>query len=190
MTAKTATQDPIRTILLPGIGGSDERHWQTLWERGRSDIRRIAPASWDAPDFADWSDALDRAAGDRPSLLVAHSLGCLLAVRWAHRNPQRVAGLFLVAAPDPAAEVFPAQAESFAAGLDVRLERPGLLVTSDDDPYCSPRQSAVFAETWRIPRVSVGPHGHLNSASVLGDWGEGRNLLTAFTAGLGVGTPP
>ena len=83
--------------------------------------------------------------------------------------------------------MFPAQAESFASGLDVRLERPGLLVTSDDDPYCSPQQSAVFADTWRTPRVSVGAHGHLNSASGLGEWSEGRNLLTAFTAGMGAG---
>jgi len=177
----------MRTIFLPGIGGSDERHWQTLWERGSSDTHRIAPASWDEPDFDDWSDALDRAAAAEPSLLVAHSLGCLLAVRWAHRNPDRVAGVFLVVAPDPASPVFPAQAESFAIGLDIRLERPGLLVTSDDDPYCSPQQSAVFADTWRIPQVSVGAHGHLNSASGLGEWREGRNLLTAFTAGMGTG---
>jgi predicted alpha/beta hydrolase family esterase len=169
---------------VPGIGGSDGRHWQTIWERESSDMHRFAPPSWDEPDFDEWSDALDRAVGMDPVVVVAHSLGCLLAVRWAHANPDRVAGLFLVAAPDPDGSSFPRQGASFAHGLQVRPPVPAVLIASEDDPYCTPERSAVLATSWGIPRISVGPHGHLNSASGLGSWIEGRNLLTAFLAGF------
>jgi len=177
----------MRTVTLPGIGGSDEQHWQTLWERESPELHRFAPSSWDEPDFNDWSDAVDRAVADEPAVLVAHSLSCLLAVRWSQANPGRVAGLFLVAAPDPSGRRFPSQAASFTSGLNVQPSIPAVLITSDDDPYCSPEQSAVFADAWRIPLLSAGQRGHLNSASGLGSWIEGRNLLTAFMAGLAAG---
>ena len=175
----------MRYITLPGIGGSDEDHWQSRWERESPAFRRFSPASWDAPDLEDWSAALDRAASDEPAVLVAHSLACLLAVRWSAANPGCAAGLFLVASPDPAGARFPPEAVSFASGLDVRPAAPALLITSDDDPYCSPSRSTVFADWWQVPRVSIGRRGHINSASGLGSWREGRNLLTAFAAGLG-----
>jgi uncharacterized protein len=65
------------------------------------------------------------------------------------------------------------------------LSVPGLLVSGDDDPYCSPEVAEDLAAIWGVPRIGVGPFGHLNSASGLGRWGTGRDLLTAFTAGLG-----
>jgi hypothetical protein len=79
------------------------------------------------------------------------------------------------------------QATSFTSGLNVQPSIPAVLVTSDDDPYCSPEQSTVFADAWRIPLLSVEQRVHLNSASGLGSWIEGRNLLTAFMAGLAAG---
>lgn len=174
-------------ITMPGIGGSDDAHWQSHWERSSSSIRRFAPASWDEPDVEEWSAALDRAVPDgEPTILVAHSLSCLLAVRWSVANPGRVAGLFLVAAPDPDGPRFPSRGAGFADGLDVRPTVPSLLVTSDDDPYCSEAKAAAIAASWRIPRVSVGRRGHVNSSSGLGAWPEGRRLLTAFSAGLGI----
>lgn len=172
-------------ITMPGIGGSDDAHWQSQWERETLAIRRIVPASWDAPDLDDWSDALDRAVANEPAILVAHSLSCLLAVRWTAANPARVAGLFLGAAPDPDGPLFPTVAAAFAEGLDVRPSAPALLVTSEDDPYCSEDRAAEFATTWGVSRVGIGRRGHLNSASGLGAWPEGRRLLTAFSAGLG-----
>jgi len=175
----------MRTIVVPGMAGSDELHWQTLWERQSSGMLRIAPSSWDEPDFDDWSDALDRVAGDERVVVVAHSLGSLLSVRWARANPSRVAGLFLVAAPDPTAPTFPAQLSSFAHDLGSPPGAPAILIASDNDPYCSPQQSAALARAWNATLIMVGPHGHLNSSSGLGSWTEGRNLLMAFTTGTG-----
>ena len=173
-------EEVMRTIVVPGLGGSDEHHWQSLWERESPEMLRIAPASWDEPDFDDWADALERAAGDEQVVLVAHSLGCLLAVRWTRTHPDRVAGLFLVAAPDPAAPGFPAHVSSFTDDLGSPPGAPTILIASDNDPYCSPEQSAAFAGDWNAALIMVGPRGHLNSLSSLGPWAEGRNLLTDF----------
>lgn len=177
-------------ITMPGIGGSDDAHWQSHWERETPAIRRFAPASWDEPDLDDWSAALDRTVADDPAILVAHSLSCLLAVRWAAANPARVSGLFLVAAPDPDGPRFPRVAAAFAEDLDVRPSAPSVLVTSDDDPYCSEARAAGFAATWGVPRISIGRQGHVNSASGLGAWPEGRRLLAAFSAGTANASPP
>ncbi len=183
-TLPSKRRSATRTITLPGIGGSDEHHWQTFWEQTSFGLHRFTPSSWDEPDFDDWSEALDRAVGDESAVLVAHSLSCLLAVRWSHANPGRVAGLFLVAAPDPSGPRFPSQAESFASGLDVQAEVPAVLVASDNDPYCSAEQSVAIAHIWRIPLITLGERGRVNSASGLGFWVEGHNLFTAFEAGL------
>lgn len=174
----------MRMVTLPGIGGSDDRHWQTLWERESGDMIRFAPSSWDEPEYDDWSNAVQRSVGAEPSVLIAHSLSCLLAVRWTHANPGRVAGLFLVGPPDPTGSQFPRQAVSFGSDLAVPVSVPAILIRSTDDPFCSSQQSEAFAEMWGIPLISVGDRGHLNSDSGLGSWAEGRNLLAAFVAGI------
>lgn len=174
----------MRTVILPGIHGSGPAHWQSLWELADPSLVRLAPSSWDEPDPDDWSHALDAAVGAGPAVLVAHSLACLLAVPWSAAHPDRVAGLFLVAPPDPDAASFPAAAAAFAPGITARASVPALLVVSDDDPYCSAERCQDLARGWDVPTLSIGSRGHINADSGLGPWTEGRHLLTAFTAGL------
>jgi len=175
------------TIVMPGLNGSGPEHWQSLWGQADPSLTRFQPASWDAPELDDWWRALDAAVGDGPALLIAHSLSCLLAVRWAHAHPTRTAGMVLVAPPDPAAPSFPASLAPFGEGLDVRPAVPALIIASDDDQYCSAERSIALAAQWGIPRVSAGSIGHINAASGIGDWPEGQRLVTAFKAGLRVG---
>lgn len=172
-------------VTIPGIFGSGEAHWQTRWEALHPGLVRFAPADWAAPDLAEWLAALDRAvaAAGEPPLLVAHSLGCLLVAHFA-RTGRPVRGAFLVAVPDPTGTHFPLEARSFAPLPDGPLPFPALIVASADDPY-APGGSRAVAENWGAGLVELGPHGHLNSASGLGDWPEGWNLLTAFRAGAG-----
>ena len=42
-------------VIVPGIGNSGPDHWQSHWETAFPGAARIAPASWDAPDLADWT---------------------------------------------------------------------------------------------------------------------------------------
>jgi uncharacterized protein len=178
-------------VTIPGIDGSDHEHWQSSWE-AEWDQRasRISVSSWTAPELDDWCDAIDRAvqrAGSAGTVLVAHSLGCLAAARWSARRRPGVAGVFLVAPPDRGGALFPAAAATFAATAEGPLDVAGLIVSSDNDPYCGTEVADRLAHDWALPRVSAGHVGHVNSASGLGRWDTGHALLTAFTAGLRAG---
>jgi predicted alpha/beta hydrolase family esterase len=172
-------------IILPGIGGSGETHWQTHWERSNPHTRRFQPTSWDQPDLGDWIAALDRmvASARTPPLLVAHSLACLLVAHWQSISSLPVAGAFLVAVPDPTRAVFPAEAASFASVPEGRLRFPCLIVASTDDPYGEFQYAELRAAQWGSGIVEVGALGHINGSSGLGNWPRGLALLQAFAAG-------
>src|ERR1700730_6272677 len=38
-------------VILPGIGGSGETHWQSHWEKANSRMRRFEPMNWEQPDL-------------------------------------------------------------------------------------------------------------------------------------------
>jgi predicted alpha/beta hydrolase family esterase len=173
-------------VTIPGIGGSDGEHWQTVWERewGAAAVR-ITPQSWSQPDHVDWVAAVERAVNDAEArdsevVLVAHSLGCWAASTWLNEAAERrVRGALLVAPPDPAGEVFPSQAASTFLGVEARLlPCPSVVVASTDDPYCRLDVAAKFATRWGSRLRTVGEGGHLNTASRLGNWPEGRESLT------------
>jgi hypothetical protein len=174
------------SILLPGINGSSPLHWQSLWEAANPQMRRFSPSDWDAPILSDWSLALDRAvaATRSPPVLVAHSLACLLVAHWLKTSPLPVAGAFLVAVPDPTGVKFPREAASFAAPPEDRFRCPSLILASSDDPYGSLEHAHRRAAQWGSSSIEIGPLGHVNDRSGLGDWPTGAALLAAFCSGL------
>ncbi len=173
-------------LLLPGIGGSGPDHWQSWWERTDPGMTRFTPSDWEHPELADWCEALDRAveALDRPPILVAHSLACLLVAHWAAARGTPVAGAMLVAVPDPSGSAFPAEARSFAQVPDQPLGFPSLIVASANDPYATVDYSERRARQWGSRLIALGPLGHINAGSNLGDWPEGRGILASFRAEL------
>jgi len=170
-------------IMVPGIGGSGPDHWQSHWETVLPGVARIVPASWDRPDLADWIAALDRAVAgaSRPPVLICHSLGCLLFAHWRGLSSHDIGGAFLVAVPDPAAVAFPAEAAAFGCLPEAGFAgSPVLAVASSDDPYDPQGNGVAWAVAQgAVPRF-VGPQGHLNGASALGDWPGGKALLAEF----------
>lgn len=172
-------------ITVPGIDGSGQAHWQSRWEASEPGFARFEPTSWDAPRLDDWVDALERAVAGTPgAVLVAHSLGCLLVAHWAHRSASEVAGAFLVSVPDPDAPAFPEQASTFRKVPAHPVRFPALILSSSTDPYGSLDYQKVTATHWGAGHIDVGDHGHINDASSLGAWQQGRHLLTAFATGL------
>lgn len=175
----------VEYLVLPGYGGSGPLHWQTLWEADPAFLR-VEQRDWEHPDRADWVRKLEMAVS-RPGpdrVLVAHSLACLLVAHWAGSaapaSLSRVKGAFLVAPPDPAGPEFPASAAGFAPIPAERLPFPSVLVASTDDPYAAPAFAVRCAAGWGSRLVEVGPKGHINAASGLGAWEEGRLLLATL----------
>jgi uncharacterized protein len=170
----------MRILLLPGWLDSDEDHWQTRWEALHGD-RRVVQADWLWPRRGDWMARLEEVLleDEAPALLVAHSLGCQLVAAWAahSRHTARVAGALLVAPPDTERDDMPPNLFNWRPIVRMPLPFAAVVVTSHDDPYCAPERSAAMARDWGARQEIIGPRGHVNAESGLGDWPEGRALL-------------
>lgn len=177
-----------KIIILPGIGGSGDGHWQTHWEASSKNFARFAPSSWDEPHLEDWISALDTAvaATDAPPVLVAHSLACLLVAHWQARSSAPIAGAMLVAVPDPHGAAFPAEAASFADPPAQRFRFASLVVASGNDPYGAIDHARQRAGQWGSKLIEAGPVGHINAGSGLGNWPAGRAVLDEFVTSLPV----
>ena len=180
-------------LFLAGIGNSELDHWQSIWFRALGPKGRwVEHTDWDAPDADRWVADLERAVGALagPKILVAHSLGCLLAIEWAKRHRDAgVKGSFLVAPPDVDGPSFPKAAVGFGRAAAGMPPLPALVVASTDDPYASFESARAAATAWGAEIANVGRRGHINLASNIGAWDEGRALLDRFVASLSDGTP-
>jgi len=65
-------------FIIPGLGNSDENHWQTHFENSGENFIRINQKSWDEPDCEDWVLNIEKAVSTyEPSnvVLIAHMFG-------------------------------------------------------------------------------------------------------------------
>lgn len=172
----------IRPIFLtvPGLLGSADDHWQTRWERERSDTHRIDLGDWDNPNRTVWMSRIDQAvaAARGPVVLVAHSLGCQAVTWWANASgpsgASSVLGALLVAPPATDRAALDPRIARF--GNDPRRALPfvSLLVASEDDPYATIAESEALARKWGAGLVDIGRAGHINARSGLGSWSQGQ----------------
>jgi pimeloyl-ACP methyl ester carboxylesterase len=99
----------IPVVLLHGIGSNahsfeplmaalDSRHYPTLaWHAPGYGDSQLLPVGW--PDASDYAAALKRLLAHLEisrCVLVGHSLGCLVAARYAIVAPAQIAALFLI----------------------------------------------------------------------------------------------
>jgi uncharacterized protein len=172
----------LKVLLLPGWLNSDADHWQSRWERLYG-YERVVQHDWDTPLRGDWitrlEDVVLSVPPDQSVVFAAHSLGCHLVAAWAQvsRSTARVQRALLVAAPDLTRPDLPAQLHSWRQGVFNSLPFAATCVVSSDDPFGSQAAGLSMATSWGANCVKLGPRGHINAASGLGDWPEGHRLL-------------
>lgn len=178
-------------LQLPGWLGSGSDHWQSLWAKQYGD-QWVEQLDWQQPLRGDWQIALQEhmwaqqiACGDRGEppvrfVLVGHSLGCHLISIWAHYSPHVdwVAAALLVAPPDllNRKNLDPAL-QAWSPPVLERLPFPSVVVSSDNDPHASMAATQDMVQAWGSRHHSLSGLGHLNAASGLGDWPQGRDIL-------------
>jgi predicted alpha/beta hydrolase family esterase len=171
---------PDNVLLLPGWQNSGPDHWQSRWESLHGH-RRVDQHDWMTPKRGDWMARLEEVVlgCEGPVALVAHSLGCLLAVAWAahSQNTGRVVGALLVAPPDTERDDVRGLLPSWAPIALDRLPFPSVLVASRDDPFGAFTRAQTMAAAWGSRLVDLGDRGHINAESGLGDWPQGRAWL-------------
>jgi predicted alpha/beta hydrolase family esterase len=114
--------------------------------------------------------------------LVAHSLGCLQVAAWAShsKHVDRVKAAFLVAPGDSERSQEIEHLRSWRPIVRSNLPFRSLLVSSQNDPFCSPERAEQLASDWGSEPWDLGPKGHINADSGLGDWPEGHRRFTDF----------
>ena len=175
--------DVPRFLLLPGWLDSGPSHWQSRWEALHG-CERVHQDDWAWPRRGDWMARLDEVlqASERPAVLIAHSLGCHLSAAWAahSQHSARVRAALLVAPPDTERDDMPPNLFNWRPIVRARLPFASLAVVSSDDPYCTPHRAENMARDWGSAITPIGPRGHINGDSGLGDWPEGWALLQSM----------
>jgi uncharacterized protein len=170
----------VSTLIIPGLNGSNDGHWQRFWAREDPTSRIVGQDSWTHPREADWLANLEteiEKAGD--VYLVAHSLGCLLAARLAGRPAARNVRAALLVAPcdlNATERLHPGVVEFREMPVEP-LPFPSLVVGSLNDPYMPLEQLTMCGRLWRSEIRVLGLAGHINIASGYGRWAGGYALL-------------
>ena len=174
-----------RILSLPGLHGSEASHWQTIWEQHYG-FERVNQDNWNEPQFDAWfSRLIDSIGASNKVLLIAHSLGCHLAIKSLPFIKKQVSGLFLVAPPDLNKKIIRQDLSSFVTEPITNAEIPGYLIYSENDPYADPFWSNNLGIQLGIESISAGMLGHINKESNLGLWPKGKQIFDNLIARLG-----
>ncbi|MCE7061666.1 alpha/beta hydrolase [Dyadobacter sp. CY343] len=166
---------------IPGLASSGPQHWQTIWEQQYPALfSRVMQENWDWPVKTDWVAQLQKQIRELtgPTILVAHSLGCITVAHWAQEHSSdKIKGALLVAPAD--ADL--SKRLNFVVGFTpiptVKLRFPSIVVASTNDMYATIARSQHFADSWGSEFINLGKKGHINAVSGLGDWAEGKEIL-------------
>ncbi len=160
-----------RVVIAPGLDNSGPEHWQSRWQRLYPSFERVQQDDWSNPDLPAWSTRVDEVRDRRPTIIVAHSFGCLASVRSVARDPDHIAGLLLVAPADP---------DKFGVAAllpHTELPCPSIMIASTNDPWMPIERARAWAERWGSTFIDAGPLGHINAESDLRDWLPGQQQL-------------
>ncbi len=173
----------MKYLIIPGLNGSSEKHWQSLWEK-RLDSIRLEQENWNEPLLEDWLKVLNEAVENCSDdlILVAHSLGCALVLNWAQRytNDKVKAALLVAPADVDLKECTPDIVRNFAPMPLIKLSFSSIVVASENDPYMSITRAQSFATVWGSSLINVGKLGHINVDSQIGEWDFGYKILKSL----------
>jgi predicted alpha/beta hydrolase family esterase len=183
-------------VIVPGLRGHVEDHWQTHLATRLPDARVAASYGRDKQDLegrvADLQRVVDDVVG--PVTLVAHSAGVLTTLHWARRHAgpdgaDRVVGALLATPPDLGKELpaeYPTLAQLAGAGWlpvpTMPLPFPSIVAASTNDPLGDLDRVRALADRWGSWLIDIGPVGHLNPAAGYGEWPGAETMLDLLAA--------
>jgi predicted alpha/beta hydrolase family esterase len=173
-------------LIIPGLGDSGEKHWQSFWLQKFSNSTKVIQDNWDEPQLEEWLDRLDENIQklEEPTILVAHSLAVSLVMHWLSKNnSQNIVGAMLVAPADvDSSEHTPDFLRHFSPIPTQAVPFPSLVIGTENDTYMSLERATELANYWGSDFINIGQKGHVNSDSNLEYWEEGQNYLQQLIA--------
>lgn len=173
----------VNYLIVPGLGGSGEKHWQTWLENTQSNFRRIEQRNWDEPDMDTWVETLNTVVSgydEQTVVLVAHSLGCLTVSEWFRRYGKKVKGAMLVAPPEVPLVHKALNRRLFDQNPVVGLSFPSVVVASTTDQWSAIENIQQYADAWGSYFVNIGAAGHINADSGHYEWKQGLEIIKSM----------
>ena len=167
----------IHHLIVPGVGGSDQQHWQSWLQDQLPNSSRVQQ-NWDRPVLQEWVQqwVSHVNAIEAPIQVIAHSFGCLTSLAALVQYPDlqdKITNLILVAPANPNrfgengfSEA--GQDSYFEYFQQLQLGVSSLMLISENDSWLSIEDAVHFAEIWQFPYVNLGQVGHINVASGFG----------------------
>ena len=189
-------QEEPTIVLVPGLRGHVEDHWQTRLAARLPNARVVQSFGRAKRDLAgrvaDLEEAVAGTGG--PVTIVAHSAGCLVTVHWARlHGPSRpgheqydvpVRGALLATPPDlarPLPAEYPSLDELREHGWlpipRAPLPFASVVAASTNDTLGDHERVRALARAWGSRFIGIGPVGHLNPASGYGEWPGAEAVL-------------
>ncbi|MET0437433.1 MAG: alpha/beta hydrolase [Devosia sp.] len=166
-------------LIVPGLNGSGEGHWQRYWLEDFEEAQLVEQVDWTNPEAARWQERLEEAVLANPgAIIVAHSLGTILVARLAGSPVASLVGGALLVAPADIERTSALHARTYEFGRIPTdpLPFPAQVVASRDDIYMTLDKAISLAKSWQAPLFDAGYVGHINVASGFGRWAEGYEL--------------
>lgn len=172
----TIDSAPARAFIIHGYSATPADHWFRWLEEELESaaITTVVPAlpNPDNPDRQQWLDVLAAEIGipDRNTILIAHSLGCLTALRYLAglSVPWNLGSLVLVSGFLDSLPALPDLDVYIAGGCDVstigdHVERI-TVIRSDQDPYVPTAHTDRLAEQLGVTAHVIDGAGHFLSS--------------------------
>lgn len=169
----------VKRLIIPGLGGSGEGHWQRWWANYDPQAELVEQDDWEQPDLTQWLYRLSIAVRRNPgAILVGHSLGALLIPHLAARvSGLDIGAAILVAVPDAEQHVaLRNKAGSFAPIPRQPLPFRSITVASSNDRLMEVGRAEEFAKAWGSRFFDIGHAGHINAASGYDSWLAGLRI--------------
>ena len=175
-------------LLIPGYGEMLPGHWLQRWRDKMPTAREVKQEELYQPSKETWMAKLleEIEASNKPVVLVAHSLGCILVAHGAESLKGKVHGAYLVAPSDWDRPGLIADFDGgdFAPVPTDPLPFPSHLVASRNDPYCTFERAQGLAAAWGATFQDAGEAEHINAESGHGPWPEGMLSFAGFLSKL------
>ncbi|SDG12833.1 RBBP9/YdeN family alpha/beta hydrolase [Epilithonimonas hungarica] len=176
-------ENKIQYFIIPGLGNSGPKHWQSYFETFGENFHRINQKEWDAPDCTDWIDNIEETISRFETsnvVLIGHSLGCTTIVKWFEKYKKQIKGALMVAPSDIESPIYTFPATGFSPIPLEKLPFTSIVVASSDDIWVSLEKAKFLAENWGSEFINIGNAGHINADSGFGEWKEGLEMLKKF----------
>lgn len=167
----------IHTLIVPGVSGSDEQHWQSKLEEKITHVSRVKQ-EWNLPILQSWIQNFVNSieAIDIPIQIVAHSFGCLTTIAALSEYPHlhsKIKKMILVAPANPARfskfGFSHGQHDNYSTYFkNIKLKIAGIMLISENDPWLNQADAEKLAQDWHLPTQNLGQVGHINVASGFG----------------------